>query len=69
MAGYEDGELGFEEGMSWLPSQVLDEAFSDDTNSYNKVLYGLILAYYIFFLQFLHLNICTQRPTLSAVVY
>ncbi|KAJ4727487.1 Phosphoglycerate mutase [Melia azedarach] len=36
MAGYEDGELGFEEGMSWLPSQVLDEAFSDDTNTYNK---------------------------------
>ncbi|KAJ0054628.1 hypothetical protein Pint_03341 [Pistacia integerrima] len=30
MAGFvEDGELGFEEGLSWLPSHVLDEAFSD----------------------------------------
>ncbi|KAI9182484.1 hypothetical protein LWI28_025796 [Acer negundo] len=36
MAGVEDhihGEVGFEEGMSWLPSHVLHEAlFSVDTN-------------------------------------
>lgn len=30
MAGFvEDGEVGFEEGLSWLPSRVLDEASSD----------------------------------------
>lgn len=23
------GEVGFEEGLPWLPSHVLDEAFSD----------------------------------------
>ncbi|ESR57326.1 hypothetical protein CICLE_v10023667mg [Citrus x clementina] len=36
MALAEDGELGFEEGMSWLPSQVLDEAFPDTTTNINN---------------------------------
>lgn len=26
MAGYEDEEVGFEEGMAWLPSQIKHEA-------------------------------------------
>lgn len=36
MALAEYAEVGFEEGMSWLPSQVLDEAFSDTTNNINN---------------------------------
>lgn len=33
MSGREDGEVGFEEAMSWLPSHIVDEAICDS----NKV--------------------------------
>ncbi|KAJ4842627.1 hypothetical protein Tsubulata_039772 [Turnera subulata] len=35
MACFEDGEVGFEEGISWLPSHVLEEAIWD-VKDYDK---------------------------------
>lgn len=58
MAGVEDGEVGFEEGISWLPSHVLDEAIWDTevvslTLKFITCMFSfcLLLCLYIFLLQ------------------